>query len=910
MLLVTACGQARGGVVEYTNRSEWEAAVKHVTAIRYANEKVEKNVPLNAGLITVTATGPGWVSIGPAKDGTMSLTGSGTTAPWFRHSVTINGGKVCAVGWDWSHSGNPGMYKSVLTHDGGTIENVWSKNDPAKKSGFLGYIDTKGKSISGFWFGSTGGCNFTGATVENICLSNLQPPPGLDSVPPEWAAFNIEFKATWDETLTTNMQRWQKELADSSTLAPALKSYLASNTDAMRFILGLRKIALLKAMVERFPDDKPKHAEAYKTIARTSREIILPWWPDPETSPLGVLNPPDRNPEVTLRWQALTGVAKSIEPSETIHPDDVQGILNLLGHADAYIEISPSLHSSYASAISGVLAKLSPQQLARLRTAQEEHAARFTTEFRRLGDFDETVKLSRRDAWAPSVHALLLELAEQALQQGRCQWALASINDVLNHSCDAQTLLHARALHWAALVQQGNSDTLLAASMAAVPDDTQLPWRGGKAAAGEIKKALLSAGASGAVKLAGLARRTVQLPAGWPGDEPTPDGPRQDFGLHSARPINQVQATGDGLFVLSAARVARFNADGSGPAWTCAPSEPAGALWSAAAAATYIKTVPQGARFDRRPVAAHCGRSPALSGDGRVVYCLMPAAAITAFDAATGKPLWCSDARDDWRDFVPMSRPVADGACVYVLTTPTGLGVDAGQGPGKEAGAAVLWRLVCADGRDGRVLWRRSLGWQPYTLRDVARGASGVAIRNGAIFCSTSMGIVARCDARDGAVDWVRAYGSTVDVDPQSETFAREGSPPLAVGNTLLVAARDHSGVMAYRCDSGQYLWETIGVPSDRLIGAVGNVLLTINQRRLCALDIASGRTLWSREFPEGTGCQGAIVGGDLIIPSAGKLHRIAAATGATIETIDLVQLNPSQTVLLEDGTVLQVKTP
>ena len=66
------------------------------------------------------------------------------------------------------------------------------------------------------------------------------------------------------------------------------------------------------------------------------------------------------------------------------------------------------------------------------------------------------------------------------------------------------------------------------------------------------------------------------------------------------------------------------------------------------------------------------------------------------------------------------------------------------------------------------MLWRRTLGWQPYTLLDMARGSSGVAIREGSVYGCNGMGIVARCDARDGALDWVRGYASQVDADPQA----------------------------------------------------------------------------------------------------------------------------------------------
>lgn len=897
----------RAAVVEFTDRQDWEMAVKHFSAVSHVKGTLQKDVPFNAGLITIVASGPGWVSFGNATNGTLSLAGSGTTRPWFRHTITVNGGKVCAIGWDWSNSGNVGMYKSELTYDGGKVEKIW----PAGGKGFLGYIDTQGKTISGFWYGSTGGCNFTGANIENICLSNLEPRPGVDSVPPEWADFALQWKPTWAETLAANPeQQWQSELAGGA-LAASLKSYVATNSDAAGFVVGLRRMMLLRGLMERFPDEKVRHAEACDALSHTSRQLVLPWWPDPKASPFGALQPIPQNAELATRWETLTGAAKFHGEKLVINPEAIQAILTLFEQGDACLEISATHRIAHYAALDRLLRQMSPEQLAPLRESQESTVRYLAEDILRRGNLDDAVRLSRRAPWAQSVHAMLLELGEDALRQGRREWALASVDDVLGHAADPELRLQAQAAQWVLLAQRAGDRASLQESMAAVADGVQIPWRGGRIGAAELKKQLAPEKPA-AAPLAKLRRVTIQLPAAWPPDQPLPDGPLLDLGLHTPWPVARVQAADSAWFVFSPARLARFGVDGSGPAWSrellsgaaAAPADPA-------AVERLRQDSAKWPRFSRRPVTPQPAHAPALSADGRILYALLASnrLAVAAFDAAAGQCLWSTAARSDWREFAPMSRPVTADGRLYILTVPSSLAPDAGRGPGKEAGPPVTWRLVCADERDGRVLWTRTLGWQPYTLLDLARGSSGVVIQRGAVYCSTDMGLVARCDARDGALHWVRGYASTAHADPRSDSFSREGSC-LPAGDTLFVAPRDHSGIMAFRCDTGDSLWETIAVPSERLIGVNAGRVLAIDSQRLCALEAASGRLRWSLTFPKGTGAQGAIVGGDALAVSDGKLHRITIATGAIAETMDLGAAASAAPLLFEDSTLVEVRPP
>lgn len=207
-------------------------------------------------------------------------------------------------------------------------------------------------------------------------------------------------------------------------------------------------------------------------------------------------------------------------------------------------------------------------------------------------------------------------------------------------------------------------------------------------------------------------------------------------------------------------------------------------------------------------------------------------------------------------------------------------------------------------------MWESILGWQPNTLLDPARGAGGLTIGHGSIHISNNSGLVAKCDVRDGAVRWVRGYPCVANSEPLADAFGREGSPPLIAGDTLFVAPRDHSGVMAFHRETGEFIWETVAVPSDRLMGVGGGAVFGMDGRRLCALDQKTGRTLWSREFPNGTGAQGAVVGDHVIIASGGRVHRIAAANGNIVDSAQFGPLRQAKPVILESGWLVRVREP
>ncbi|MCE9545965.1 MAG: PQQ-like beta-propeller repeat protein [Planctomycetia bacterium] len=635
--------------------------------------------------------------------------------------------------------------------------------------------------------------------------------------------------------------------------------------------------------------------------------------------PLGAIEGLAKNVELETRWETLSRGGAIFQPGQPLPPDEVQSLLDLAATAVAYLPQSESHFISFWNMTDDALLRLDGlrmdgPRLAALRDAQQKKAEPLTQALRLSGDADELSLAFRRFPFARCIHELMIESGEQALRDGRAQWASAALRGVIRHTDDATLRNEAYLGLWLALAESSDR-AALETELAAVPDETPLPWRGGTQTAGELKKQLLAQtrvpGATpqmlNAAKLADLPRRRIALSANWPGWNA--DGVAYDFGAHAPWPISQVQAGRDGLYVTGSDRLARFDAAGGSPTWLRALADAIAnpPAWDVAQAA---RTAEQQwyVHMDRVPVTVRGSDQTSLTKNGRIVCALISRPApgrIAGFDAHTGQPLWTTAGRDEWKQIEPVSQPAVADDRVYVATAPLPQIID-----GQPQPMSSPLRLVCLDARDGRMIWNRPIGWQELTIADFGRNSCAVTVQGGAVYCSTNVGVVARCDARDGLLDWVRGYASAVQpLAYQSLNCSREGTSPLVVGDTLLIAPRDHSGVLAFDCASGKLRWESILIPSDKLLGVQGSHVIGINGHFLAALDLATGRTEWCRPLADGTGSQGAIVGESIVVRDGATLRRIATATGKDIETMPWNE-PAADCVILADGTLLAVEVP
>ena len=640
----------------------------------------------------------------------------------------------------------------------------------------------------------------------------------------------------------------------------------------------------------------------------------------PANVPVGEVYGFPRNMELDTRWEALVRGQKLADRKRPVDPEQVQAIYDLWLKTGACLARGKSHYVPFGQTVTETLLKLPPSRLGALRDAQDKAARYLARAAKLMPDRNGLSHAMSRYPFAKCLHEVAIETAERDLRQGRCEWAMAALQDVVRLAAEPELRLQAQAALWLAMVQAGRDHAAIQAAMARVPDGAKMPWRGQTVTAGQLKRVLLArmpaAAGPASIKLSQLPRRTLQLPTTWPRRERNMDGPVLDYGVHAPWPVRRVRTTAVSTFVECPTRLARFDAGKAEPVWNCRQGR-----WPPAESAPWHETNSRRTlsnlwymQFDRRPVRTSRLPVSAAPADNRPLQALLTGQAppaVAALDPKTGKTLWSTAGRTEWQALEPLSDPAASDQCVYVLAGPAEPGQNAGLGPGRAMGPAVPQYLVCLDTNDGRMLWKRDLGWQPHTLLDLARGSAAIALHEGAVYCGTNMGIVARCSAGDGRLQWVRGYASAIQPHiPHSLNFSREGASPLIIGNNLYLAPRDHSGILAMRCDTGELLWEAIMVPSDKLVGVSGNVVVGVNQRYLTALAVTTGKQLWCRRFPEGTGSQAAVIGPDVVLVSGGKALRISAATGKTVEEMPLPLKGGAEAAIGPDGTLVEIVPP
>ncbi|MCE5278513.1 MAG: PQQ-binding-like beta-propeller repeat protein [Planctomycetaceae bacterium] len=626
--------------------------------------------------------------------------------------------------------------------------------------------------------------------------------------------------------------------------------------------------------------------------------------------------------EVQTRWDLLAKNGPLAPGStEALSVEDVQKVLDLIVNSPAHLK-NGNRYAPFWTVVDRRLRELPPQRLAPLRDSHERMGRSMAQAALMSADKHLLLRAFSQYPFSRSIHRAMVDVAEAELPTGRTQWAMAAYEDVLAHASDPELAAQARAGLWLALSQSRLYRKRLEKAMAAVGDDVQIPWRGQSVAAAQIKRELLTepaapaapvvAGKPAPATLAQLPRRKIALSGDWPGLYYDMGGPHMAWGVRNPWPAPAVEFAPDATFVACTRAVARFDAanEPAAPAWTCAPPDEARGSWPWRP--NISRAHAQGGStfhpfFDQRSPVRVTAAATASRG---ARYYLMDTAAppvVTAVDVRSGKVLWTTQGKTGWKGLTPLTHPAAAEGRVYLLAGPENVERLAALGFNDEI--RVVQQLVCLDSADGEMIWRRAVGWVGNSSIDLARGGGAPAIHEGSVYSATNMGVLSRHDAQDGLTEWVACYAPARQYsNALSMNCAREGSTPLVVGERVLLAPRDHTGILAFRRDKGELIWESILVPSDKLVGVAGAVVIGANTNWLTGLDIETGKQLWVREFAAGIGSQAAILGNDsVVVVSDGRALRLAAATGKTLEELDLQTPPGAEVVIAPDGTLAEV---
>jgi len=482
----------------------------------------------------------------------------------------------------------------------------------------------------------------------------------------------------------------------------------------------------------------------------------------------------------------------------------------------------------------------------------------------------EPVEAFRRYSQAAVVHDALLARGDEMLARGNIGLACRAFRDVLSRSRVRATRDRAQVGLWLSLAQTGGGAAgpgearrALESAFRKIPPASTYPWMGGRLRAGEIRTRLLASVAS-----------VGKAPAA---KSPDPGAPRQRLirGLPRYRAwlashvgglpwrvitgmwylYGQVIEYDGDIMVVGNGMLARYDGRTLAKKWIRSPPltpTPANGLRSMMPAP--LRPAVVGGRI-------YCRWNP----DTRGGYLT----SLAAFSADSGRMVWTTAGDPEWAEMIPISDPtIADGR-VFTLTA----------APRTE----ILFPpivLVCQDAADGRILWKRHLGNRRANIgsTNLSRYGAAVTVHLGEVYCSTSLGFIARCDARDGMVEWSRRYDRYLSVSPRDA--GHQAVPPRVYGDKVLLLPRDTKGGFALNRHTGELIWDNPTIPSHTMLGDVDGAVLTAGVDRVAAVDIDSGKVRWIRRLDEPIHGKTILRGDGIYLPTRDGVLRLSAADG------------------------------
>jgi outer membrane protein assembly factor BamB len=267
---------------------------------------------------------------------------------------------------------------------------------------------------------------------------------------------------------------------------------------------------------------------------------------------------------------------------------------------------------------------------------------------------------------------------------------------------------------------------------------------------------------------------------------------------------------------------------------------------------------------------------------------------VTAVDAKTGERVW----QHELKQHVSGGVGLGDGLVLVATSEGEVIALDEGSGeprwtssvssevlaPPQGAGGMVVVRSV--DGKisglsasDGARRWIYERGVPSLTLR----GAAAPAIYKGAVFAGFASGKVAANALDSGRVLWEASVGlprgrneieRLVDVDAQ----------PL-VSEGVLYAAAYQSKLVALDLASGRLLWTRDVSTYSNLAVDESNVYLSDDQDQVVALDRRSGATVWQQDKLKHRRLTGPVVAGGYVavVDFEGNLHVMSRDDGRLV---------------------------
>jgi outer membrane protein assembly factor BamB len=190
------------------------------------------------------------------------------------------------------------------------------------------------------------------------------------------------------------------------------------------------------------------------------------------------------------------------------------------------------------------------------------------------------------------------------------------------------------------------------------------------------------------------------------------------------------------------------------------------------------------------------------------------------------------------------------GTIAWDVSLGTALTVGAGGGEGRIVVASKAGEVIALDQADGKVLWKSPISGE------ILAPAS---VRGGVVVAQTMDGKLYGLSAADGKKLWTYSRS-------EPTLSLRGTSSPVVIGDYIFTGFASGK-LVALRLGDGRLLWEmTVAAPRgrneiERLVDVdaavliVGETLFTASyQGKIVAVDLKSGKTIWSRDTSTYTG--------------------------------------------------------
>ena len=206
--------------------------------------------------------------------------------------------------------------------------------------------------------------------------------------------------------------------------------------------------------------------------------------------------------------------------------------------------------------------------------------------------------------------------------------------------------------------------------------------------------------------------------------------------------------------------------------------------------------------------------------------------------------------------------------------------------------------VACFDGGTGKLIWNRKVCGGVETIGgDVEEIRHQLlTLADDSLVYVTNLGAVAALDSRDGLIRWVATYPrvETETIAAFNKRQLQGPNPCLFCEGLAIVAPTDGDRILAYHVQTGVLQWElTLDGQATQLFGVAGSRLIAAGDR-LWAIDVETGRLLWSQGQgdPVAATWGRGVLAGDLIYwPRREEIQLVEIATGRVRRQVDLAGL-------------------